>query len=129
MCIDMENSQDLFPQVFQFIREYDYYYMKPLWSDKEISLPIAGIESETEMLRVAELLRYILRFHFTFMAGAWGLKMCLPLLSIIQANTLKPIYNSTAGELIQFIGAASFLPFFFFTFFFLPFLLSVAFTV
>ena len=46
--------------------------MKPLWSNKEISLPITGIESETEMLRVAELLRYILIFHFTFMAGAWG---------------------------------------------------------
>lgn len=43
--------------------------MKPLWSNKEISLPIAGIESETEMLKVAELLRYILRFHFTFMAS------------------------------------------------------------
>lgn len=80
--------------------------MKPLWSNKEISLPIAGIESETEMLRVAELLRYILRFHFTFMVGAWGLKMCLPLLSIIQANTPERIYNSTTGELIQFIGAS-----------------------
>ena len=100
--------------------------MKPLWSNKEISLPIAGIESETEMLRVAELLRYMLRFHFTFMAGAWGLKMCLPLLSIIQANTLKQIYNSTTGELIQFIGASVF----FFPFFFLAaFLLTVAFTL
>lgn len=39
--------------------------MKPLWSNKEISLPIAGIESDTEMLRVAELLRYIeISFHF-----------------------------------------------------------------
>lgn len=93
--------------------------MKPLWSNKEITSPIAGIESETEMLRVAELLRYILRFHFTFMARAWGLKMCLPLLSIIQANTLKPIYNSTTGELIQFIGAAGFLLFFFLFNFFL----------
>ena len=100
--------------------------MKPLWSNKEISLPIAGIESETEMLRVAELLRYMLRFHFTFMAGAWGLKMCLPLLSIIQANTLKQIYNSTTGELIQFIGASVL----FFPFFFLAaFLLTVAFTL
>lgn len=39
--------------------------MKPLWSNKEISLPIAGIESDTEMLRVAELLRYAeILFHF-----------------------------------------------------------------
>lgn len=123
-----EYSQDLFPRVLQFIREYSYYCMKPLWSNKEISLPIAGIESETEMLRVAELLRYILRFHFTFMAGAWGLKMCLPLLSIIQANTLKQIYNSTTGELIQFIGAGvffSFSPPYFFYFFLASFLLSV----
>lgn len=82
--------------------------MKPLWSNKKMSLPITGIESETEMLRVAELLLYILRFHFTFLAGAWGLKMCLPLLSIIQANTPKQIYNSATGELIQFIGAGVF---------------------
>lgn len=96
--------------------------MKPLWSNKEISLPIAGIESETEMLRVAELLRYILRFHFTFMAGAWGLKMYLPPLSIIQANTPKQIYNSTTGELIQFIGAGVFFfsPSFLFFFSFFP---------
>lgn len=46
--------------------------MKPLWSNKGISLPAADIESETEMLRVAELLRYILRFRFAFMAGARG---------------------------------------------------------
>lgn len=39
------------------------------------------------------------------MAGAWGLKMCLPLLSIIQAKTPEQIYNSTTGRLIQFIGA------------------------
>lgn len=46
--------------------------MKPLGSNKMISLHNTSIESETEMLRVAELLRYILRFHFTFMAGALG---------------------------------------------------------
>ena len=72
-----------------------------------------ALSQKTEMLRVAELLRYILRFHFTFMAGAWGLKMCLPPLSIIQANTQRQIYNSTTGELIQFIGAGVFLFFFF----------------
>lgn len=99
--------------------------MKPLWSNKEISSPITGIESEAEMLRVAELLRYILRFHFTFMAGALGVKMCLPLLSIIPANTLKQIYNSTTGELIQFIGAAVFLIFFSLPFFLAPFHLSL----
>lgn len=71
-----------------------------------------ALSQKTEMLRVAELLRYILRFHFTFMAGAWGLKMCLPPLSIIQANTQRQIYNSTTGELIQFIGAGVFLFFF-----------------
>lgn len=69
------------------MREYYYYCMKPLWSNKGISLPVADIESETEMLSVAELLRYSLRFRFTFMAGAQGLKKCAyPLLSIIQAT-------------------------------------------
>lgn len=38
--------------------------MEPRWSNQAISLLIAGIESETEMLRVAELLRYIWNFLY-----------------------------------------------------------------
>lgn len=36
-------------------------------------------------------------------------KLCLPHLSIIQANAPQPIYNSDTGELIQFIGGLCFL--------------------
>lgn len=63
------HRHNLFPRVLRFTRDYYYYSMKPLWSNEGISLPAADIESETEMLRVAELLRYILRFRFAFMAG------------------------------------------------------------
>lgn len=56
MHVMQEHSQDLFPRVWRFIRKNNYYCIS-LWSNKEISLPIAGIESETEMLGVAELLR------------------------------------------------------------------------
>lgn len=80
-------------------------HKRPLWSRKEISIPITGIESEMKILWIAELLRCTVRFHFTFMAWAWGLKMCLSLLSIIQAKTAEQIYNSATWELIQFIGA------------------------
>jgi len=89
LCIVKEYSKDLFRWVLQFLRGENDYCMKPVWSNKMISLLIAGIESEIERLRIAELLRYILRFHFTFMAGAWGLKMCLPLLSIIQTKNTR----------------------------------------
>lgn len=107
------HRQNLFPRVLRFTRDYYYYSMRPLWSNKGISLPAADIESETEMLRVAELLRYILRFRFAFMAGPRGLKKCAyHLLSIIPANTAEEIYNSATQEHTQFTRANVFLHFF-----------------
>lgn len=126
------HRQKLFPRVLRVTRDYYYYSMKPLWSNKGISLPAADIESETEMLRVAELLRYILRFRFAFMAGPRGLKKCAyHLLSIIPANTAEEIYNSATQENTQLAGAGVFLHFFLF-YSKVSFLLSrnrVAFTV
>lgn len=82
------------------MREYHYYWMKPLWSNKGISLPVADIESETEMLRVAELLRYSLRFRFTFMAGAQGLKnvptpFCQSSKQTQQSRSIIQLHGST----------------------------------
>lgn len=92
------------------MREY-YRCMKPLWSNKGISLPLADIESETEMLGVAELLRYILRFRFTFMAGAQGLKNVPIPFCQSSKQTAEWMYNSTTQEHTQFIWVSVFLHF------------------
>lgn len=86
------------------MREYYYYYcMKPLWSNEGISLPVADVESETEMLRVAELLRYSLRFRFTFMARAQGLKsvptpFCQSSKQTQQSRSIIQLHRSTCNS-------------------------------
>lgn len=94
--------------------------MKPLRSNEEISLHSAGVDSKKQRCwELQSSCGTFFEISFHIHAGSRGLKMCLPLLSITEPNTPRPIYNSTTGELIQFMGAGVFFLFFLFFFFLL----------
>lgn len=72
------------------------------------SNPVVGVESEMEMWRIAEFLKYILRFHFHGRGIQSEVVSTSPSVNHPSKKTPEMIYNSTTQELIQFIRAGVF---------------------
>lgn len=82
-----------------------------------ISNPVVGVESEMEMSRIAEILKYILRIHFHGRGIQSKVVSTTPSVNHHSKKIPEEIYNSSTQELIQFIRAGVF---YYFPHFFFP---------